>query len=119
MISTAKSIVDLKLSSKKKTDYYNNPSAERKGYKKLKELTGPFHILPDFIIIGAAKCGTTALYDYITQHPDIKKSKFKEIHYFNREFHRGVNWYKLFFPLKIKKFFVTKIKKKKFYYWRI
>ena len=114
MNSTAKPIVDLKLSSKEKASGYSNPSAERKGYKKLKELAGSFHILPDFVIIGASRSGTTALYDYMVQHPDIKKSKFKEIHYFNREFHRGINWYRLFFPLKIKKFFATKIQKKKF-----
>ena len=93
---------------------YENPSAERKGINKLKELTGPLHTLPDFIIIGAPRTGTTALYDYMIKHPCIEKSRYKEIHYFNREYFRGINWYKLFFPLKIKKFYFTKIKKNKF-----
>ena len=93
---------------------YENPSASRKGIKKLKELAGPFHVLPDFIIIGAARSGTTALYDYMIKHPNIEKSTYKEIHYFNREYFRGLNWYKLFFPSKVKKFYNTKFLKKKF-----
>ncbi|MBW2190747.1 MAG: sulfotransferase, partial [Deltaproteobacteria bacterium] len=27
--------------------------------------------LPDFIIIGAAKCGTTSLHDILSAHPDV------------------------------------------------
>lgn len=34
--------------------------------------------LPDFIIVGAPKCGTTALYSYLTTHPDIAMSSRKE-----------------------------------------
>lgn len=36
----------------------------------------------DFLIIGAQKCGTTSLYDYLKQHPDIFLPNAKEIHYF-------------------------------------
>ena len=38
--------------------------------------------LPNFIIIGAAKSGTTALYHYIKQHPDIYMSPLKETEFF-------------------------------------
>ena len=38
--------------------------------------------LPDFFIIGAARSGTTALYQYLTQHPEISMSDPKEPHYF-------------------------------------
>jgi len=37
---------------------------------------------PDFIIIGAQRCGTTSLYDYLGQHPDIYTCPSKEPHYF-------------------------------------
>lgn len=37
---------------------------------------------PDFFIVGAAKCGTTALYEYLSQHPDIFMSAEKEPAYF-------------------------------------
>lgn len=37
---------------------------------------------PDFFIVGAPKCGTTALYSYLAAHPDIGMSKPKEPHFF-------------------------------------
>jgi hypothetical protein len=40
-------------------------------------------ILPNFFIVGAAKSGTTALYYYLKQHPEIFMSPFKEPHYFS------------------------------------
>lgn len=39
--------------------------------------------LPNFLIIGAAKSGTTALYTYLKQHPDIYMSPRKELRYFS------------------------------------
>jgi hypothetical protein len=38
--------------------------------------------LPNFIVIGAAKAGTTALYWYLSEHPDIYMSPMKETNYF-------------------------------------
>jgi hypothetical protein len=38
---------------------------------------------PDFIILGAAKAGTTALYHYLSQHPQIAMSRIKETNYFS------------------------------------
>lgn len=38
--------------------------------------------LPDFLIIGAQKCGTTALYQALCQHPEIYMSPIKEPSYF-------------------------------------
>lgn len=37
---------------------------------------------PDFFLIGAARSGSTALYDYLGQHPEIFTSDPKEPHYF-------------------------------------
>lgn len=56
--------------------------------------------LPDFIIIGAAKGGTTSLYHYLNQHPGIQMSREKEIHYFAKYYKRGIKYYQSFFPLK-------------------
>jgi hypothetical protein len=39
---------------------------------------------PNFFIVGAPKCGTTALYNYLRQHPDIYFAP-KEIHYFGSD----------------------------------
>jgi hypothetical protein len=49
--------------------------------------------LPTFFILGAAKCGTTSLYYYLGQHPDIFMSYPKEPMFFATEFHRGIEYY--------------------------
>ena len=51
---------------------------------------------PDFLIIGVLKCGTSSLYEYLTQHPKIVPALQKELYYFNRKSHKGKiywNWY--------------------------
>lgn len=40
---------------------------------------------PNLFIIGVAKCGTTSLYNYLSEHPDIYAPKLKEPRYFTRE----------------------------------
>jgi len=40
---------------------------------------------PDFFIVGAPKCGTTALYFYLRQHPQIFMPEVKEIHFFGSD----------------------------------
>ena len=52
---------------------------------------------PDFLIVGAQKSGTTALYRYLKNHPQIVK-KSGEVHFFDRSFNRGVTWYQNQFP---------------------
>ena len=39
--------------------------------------------LPNFLIIGAAKSGTTALHNFLSQHPEIFMSEVKELRYFS------------------------------------
>ena len=39
----------------------------------------------DFLIIGAMKCGTTSLHDYLGKHPDIYTTTKKELHFFTDE----------------------------------
>lgn len=62
-------------------------------------LTSPIRRMPDFLIIGAQKCGTTSLFNYLVQHPDIGEPHRKEISYFSYKFCRGSSWYKSFFPI--------------------
>lgn len=56
--------------------------------------------MPDFLILGGQKCGTTSLYRYLLQHSHILPAKEKEIHFFDLAFHFGVDWYESFFPEK-------------------
>jgi succinoglycan biosynthesis protein ExoL len=60
--------------------------------------------LPDFVCVGAMRAGTTALYDYCAQHPEIGVSAVKETDFFveAKNWHRGVKWYKGLFPAKPK-----------------
>lgn len=39
--------------------------------------------LPNFLVVGAPKCGTTSLYYYLKQHRDIYLPERKELHYFS------------------------------------
>lgn len=57
---------------------------------------------PSFFIIGAQKSGTTALFHYLCEHPDVVSGHKKEIHFFNRDqryIERGMNYYHSQFPL--------------------
>lgn len=60
--------------------------------------------LPDFIIIGTQKGGTTSLFRYLGQHPDLFASFTKEVHYFDGgldpnidTFALGEDWYRAHF----------------------
>lgn len=50
--------------------------------------------LPDFVVIGAPKCGTTFFYHLLTQHPHVEPSAFKELHFFDLLFEEGTEWYR-------------------------
>ena len=41
----------------------------------------------DFFLVGAPKCGTTALYDVLSQHPEIYLPAEKELHFFAPDFY--------------------------------
>jgi hypothetical protein len=72
------------------------------GYHSLRKLAGRNpgrgRLLPDFVIIGAAKSGTTSLYAWVCEHPLIERPQRKEIHYFSYYHYRGTDWYRQFFP---------------------
>ena len=69
----------------------------------LRSFTADSRVLPDFIIIGEAKCGTTSLYNYMIQHPKIKSALTKEINYFNWHYKKPLKWYKAHFPTSLEK----------------
>jgi hypothetical protein len=41
---------------------------------------------PNFYVIGAPRCGTTALYTYLRSHPNVFLPEIKELHYFASDF---------------------------------
>lgn len=76
----------------------NPPKMIYQAYINYCNLKGIFHTTPDYLIIGAEKCGTTSLYEYLLRHPNIIPAKGKEISYFDNKFRNGFGWYKTFFP---------------------
>jgi len=60
--------------------------------------SSPLRVLPDLIVIGVVRSGTTSLYHYLSQHPSITKSAYDELGYFDSNYKLGLNWYKSFFP---------------------
>ena len=52
--------------------------------------------LPNLIVIGAMKCGTTSLHSYLNIHPEISMSRQKELNFFieTKNWHKGIEWYK-------------------------
>jgi hypothetical protein len=55
--------------------------------------------MPDFLIIGAKKCGTTFLYDLLSRHPYVEPAAKKELHYFDiLADEESTEWYRRCFP---------------------
>jgi Sulfotransferase domain len=57
--------------------------------------TGGDLVLPNFLLIGAAKAGTTSLYHYLRVHPQVFMSQTKELNFFveNDGWVKGTSWY--------------------------
>lgn len=55
--------------------------------------------LPDFFIIGAQKAGTTSLYNYLAEHPQVVPAYDKEPHFLHLLYDKGEAWYRAHFPL--------------------
>ena len=62
-------------------------------------MTAAHRTLPDFLIVGEAKAGTTTLYDLLSRHPQVAPAAMKEVHFFDLRYSRGVEWYRAQFPL--------------------
>ena len=62
--------------------------------------TARWRPLPDFLVLGAQKAGTTALYAYLRWHPGITGPSWKEVSFFDRHWWRGEGWYRGQFPLR-------------------
>ena len=63
-------------------------------------LTARWRGLPDFLVVGAQKSGTTALYTYLRWHPEILGPFWKEVSFFDRHWAKGEAWYRGQLPLR-------------------
>jgi Sulfotransferase family len=68
--------------------------------RQARTATSSLRGLPDFLVIGAQKAGTTSLYAYLCAHPDIAPAGRKEVHYFDLNYDRGEAWYRSMFSVR-------------------
>jgi hypothetical protein len=81
-------------------------------------MTGRLRSLPNFLIIGAKRGGTTSLYNYLLEHPWVTPlfpsvENIKGIHFFDRNYDRGVTWYRSHFPLVANKASMARMKSRR------
>jgi hypothetical protein len=69
------------------------------GYR-WRRATAAVRTLPDVVILGAQRGGTTSLFDWLAAHPSVAPSTTKEVHYFDRHYGNGERWYRAHFPLR-------------------
>jgi hypothetical protein len=72
--------------------------AIKNGVRHGARATSRLRIWPSFVIIGGQRCGTTSLYRYLAQHPQVAPVILeKGAHYFSTNHQRGVAWYRAHF----------------------
>jgi Sulfotransferase domain len=71
----------------------------RAGLLKPRLATSRWRTLPDFVIIGGQRCGTTSLYWYLMEHPLCIRAFEKEVHFFDNNYGKGLDWYRANFPM--------------------
>lgn len=74
----------------------------RRGARQLAMSTSASRALPDFLIVGTKRGGTTSLWNYLLAHPLVMPMfplrNQKSAHYFDVNFGRGDRWYRSHFP---------------------
>jgi hypothetical protein len=72
-------------------------------FRRIGVATSQLRPLPDFLIIGAHRAGTTSLSRYLDQHPCVaarfpRAQDIKGVRYFDESYFRGIDWYRSHFP---------------------
>ncbi len=71
----------------------------RRAYIGLSSPTAKLRSKPDFLVVGAQRCGTTSLFRALEQHQEVARPTLnKGINYFDINYHRGERWYRAHFP---------------------
>jgi hypothetical protein len=72
--------------------------ALRRAVRSARAWTATPGALPDFLVIGGQRCGTTSLHSYLAAHPQVRAATGKELQYFSLHYGRGERWYRGHFP---------------------
>jgi hypothetical protein len=70
----------------------------KSGIERYGSATSRSRVMPEYVIAGGQRCGTTSLYQYLIEHPAIGAATTKEVHFFDVNYERGVDWYRGHFP---------------------
>jgi Sulfotransferase domain len=71
--------------------------------------TAGLRLLPDYLIIGAQRAGTTSLHRYLVQHPGVRTMlRTKGVHFFDTAYGRGMSWYASRFPTRLAAWWVAR-----------
>lgn len=78
-------------------------AAVRRSARAVGRATSHLRTDPDFLIIGTKRGGTTSLWNYLVEHPDVlpmfpSAQEIKSPHYFDIHYDKGREWYRSFFP---------------------
>lgn len=74
--------------------------AGRWAYVAAGTVTARWRLAPDFLMIGAQRCGTTSLFRALMAHPQVIRPTFhKGVNYYDLNYHRPQRWYRGHFPL--------------------
>lgn len=79
----------------------------RRGRRQLRRLadasvraTSPLRMQPDFLIVGAQRCGTTSMFKTLVQHPQVARPYLRKgVHFFDTHSDQGLDWYRGHFPV--------------------
>ena len=82
---------------------YQAKQAARRGLRSIGIASARARPLPDFLILGTKRGGTTSLWNYLLEHPGVlamwpAAENLKSPHYFYWHHDKGLNWYRSHFP---------------------
>ena len=75
----------------------------KRGLRAYGTATASWRARPDFLLVGAKRGGTTSLWRYLTEHPDVlrlfpRRERIKGLYYFDERYALGDRWYGSHFP---------------------
>src|SRR5437764_5111475 len=82
--------------------------------KLYRGITSSLRLLPDFLIIGTQRGGTTSLYHYLKTHPCVQLANTKDTHFFDKKFNKGLSWYRGHFPTRLGKYYTQRVRQQPF-----
>jgi Sulfotransferase domain len=85
------------------------------GGRRFGGLTARFRLLPDYLIIGAQRAGTTSLFKYLVRHPAVGRPFLgKGAHFFDTNYSEDLDRYRAYFPTRAYKWYVKAFRRMNF-----